>query len=72
MKRLVMVTCQLRHVALWWGAWGLVVIWPLAWPRTHAPYWSLTWPRQSGGTLAARLGAVLVVWQGGRRRRVRA
>lgn len=67
-RRLVLLTCRMRHLALWWGPFAVVLLWPLASPMTSVPLWSVTTPRQSGGTLAVRFCAVLFVWQGGRAR----
>lgn len=60
--RLVALDRGLAHVGLRWGPVWLLVIWPLALPRTSAPYFWFTPPGRCG-TMVARIGPLEVVWQ---------
>lgn len=58
--RLFTLYCGKRHLALWWGRWGLVLIARRAWPR---PWLTLTTARQSGGTFALTFGPAVLVFR---------
>lgn len=64
MTRQVVVACRMRHMAVWVGRLGVVLVWPLAVPRRAVPYCWASWPWETGGTLNVRVGPLAVVWRG--------